>query len=68
MSDRARSQVDPQVAARLFFNSLLALFVEQEILGGKHILPVDEAVYVDHLVDMFVRRLGPGKAGPRPVR
>ena len=69
MNERARSQVDPQIAARLFFNSLLALFVEQEILGGKHILPVDEANYIEHLVDMFVRRLGPGKAaGPRPLR
>ncbi|MQA99208.1 MAG: TetR family transcriptional regulator [Actinobacteria bacterium] len=69
MNDRARAQVDPQIAARLFFNSLLALFVEQEILGGKHILPVDEADYIDHLVDMFVKRLGPGKAtGPRPLR
>src|SRR5687767_7697589 len=35
MNDRAKAQVDPQVAARIFFNALLALFVEQEILGGK---------------------------------
>ena len=62
MSARARSQVDPQVAARLFFNALLAFFVEQEILGGKHMLPADEQVYVDHLVDMFVKRLGTGRA------
>ncbi|HVL63934.1 MAG TPA: TetR/AcrR family transcriptional regulator [Actinomycetota bacterium] len=68
MSERARGQVDPQVAARLFFNSLLAFFVEQEILGGKNLLPADEATYVDHLVDMFVKRLGTGRAGPRPVR
>ncbi len=65
MSQRARSQVDPQVAARLFFNALLAFFVEQEILGGKHLLPVDQRVYVDHLVDMFVRRLGPAKPDGR---
>jgi AcrR family transcriptional regulator len=60
MSPRARTQVDPQVASRLFFNALLAFFVEQEILGGKHLLPADETEYVEHLVDMFVRRLGPG--------
>jgi AcrR family transcriptional regulator len=60
MSHRARTQVDPQVASRLFFNALLAFFVEQDILGGKHLLPADETEYVEHLVDMFVRRLGPG--------
>ena len=71
MNERARSQVDPEVSARIFFNSLLAFFVEQEILGGKHLLPADETSYVDHLVDMFVKRLGPGKpkpAGPKLVR
>jgi AcrR family transcriptional regulator len=62
MSARARAQVDPQVSARLFFNALLAFFVEQEILGGKHMLPADEHVYVEHLVDMFVKRLGSGRA------
>lgn len=67
MNSRARAQVDPQVASRVFFNSLLAFFVEQEILGGKHLLPADEAIYVEHVVDMFVKRLGPGHAGPRPV-
>jgi AcrR family transcriptional regulator len=66
MNSRARSQVDPQVASRLFFNSLLAFFVEQEILGGKHLLPADEGVYVEHVVDMFVKRLGPGH--PQSVR
>jgi AcrR family transcriptional regulator len=66
MSDKARSQVDPQVAARLFFNSLLAFFVEQEILGGKQVLPADESAYVEHLVDMFVKRLGSGRV--RAVR
>ncbi len=69
MNDKTRSQVDPQVSARIFFNSLLAFFVEQEILGGKHLLPADENAYVDHLVDMFVKRLGAGKPqGPRLVR
>jgi AcrR family transcriptional regulator len=70
MNARARTQVDPQVASRLFFNSLLAFFVEQEILGGKHLLPADEGIYVEHIVDMFVKRLGPGhpqSTGPRPV-
>lgn len=70
MSDRTRSQVDPIIAARLFFNALLAFFVEQEILGGKHILPADEQTYVEHLVDMFVKRLGPGRTkstGPRLI-
>ncbi|HVF53405.1 MAG TPA: TetR/AcrR family transcriptional regulator [Actinomycetota bacterium] len=66
MSDRVRPQVDPQVAARLFFNSLLAFFVEQEILGGKHMLPADEGTYIEHLVDMFVKRLGPGRPGVGP--
>jgi AcrR family transcriptional regulator len=60
MSKRARSQVDPQVASRLFFNALLAFFVEQEILGGKHMLPASEHDYIEHLVDMIVKRLGPG--------
>ena len=71
MNERARAQVDPQVSARIFFNALLAFFVEQEILGGKHMLPADEGMYVEHLVDMFVKRLGPGRtkpAGPRAVR
>lgn len=70
MSARAREQVDPQVAARLFFNALLAFFVEQELLGGKHLLPADEHVYIQHLVDMFVKRLGPEQrpSGPRLVR
>jgi AcrR family transcriptional regulator len=70
MSARARGQVDPQVAARLFFNALLAFFVEQELLGGKHLLPADEHVYIEHLVDMFVKRLGPEQrpSGPRLVR
>jgi AcrR family transcriptional regulator len=60
MSKRARSRVDPQVASRLFFNALLAFFVEQEILGGKHMLPASEHDYIEHLVDMIVKRLGPG--------
>jgi AcrR family transcriptional regulator len=70
MSARARGQVDPQVAARLFFNALLAFFVEQELLGGKHLLPANEHVYIEHLVDMFVKRLGPEQrpVGPRLVR
>jgi AcrR family transcriptional regulator len=71
MSVRARSAVDPQVAARLFFNALLAFFVEQEILGGKHMLPADEQTYVDHLVEMFVKRLGSGRPhgrAPQVVR
>jgi AcrR family transcriptional regulator len=69
MSERARTQVDPQVAARLFFNALLAFFVEQELLGGKHLLPADEHVYIEHLVDMLVKRLGPGSnKSPRLVR
>jgi AcrR family transcriptional regulator len=62
MSKRARSQVDPEVASRLFFNALLAFFVEQEILGGKHMLPASEHDYIEHLVDMIVKRLGPGQA------
>jgi TetR/AcrR family fatty acid metabolism transcriptional regulator len=66
MNERARGQVDPQVAARLFFNALLAFFVEQEILGGKHLLPASEQTYIEHLVDMFVKRLGAGR--PRLVR
>ena len=71
MSEKARSQVDPEVVARLFFNSLLAFFVEQEILGGKHMLPADENTYIEHLVDMLVKRLGPGRpkpTGPALVR
>jgi AcrR family transcriptional regulator len=70
MSARARGQVDPQVTARLFFNALLAFFVEQELLGGKHLLPANEHVYIEHLVDMFVKRLGPEQrpSGPRLVR
>ena len=71
MNERAKTQVDPEVAARIFFNSLLAFFVEQEILGGKHLLPADEGTYVAHLVDMFVKRLGPGRpkpTGPKLVR
>ena len=62
MGDRARSSVDPHIASRLFFNALLAFFVEQEILGGRHLLPANEQTYVEHLVDMFVKRLGSGRA------
>ena len=67
MSEKSRTQVDPQVAARIFFNSLLAFFVEQEILGGKHIFPADEQAYVEHLVDMLVKRMGTAKrpGGPK---
>ena len=61
MGAEARTRVDPAVAARLFFNALLAFFVEQEILGGKFMLPADERVYIEHLVDMFVMQLGPEK-------
>ncbi len=71
MSERTRPQVDPEVMARLFFNALLAFFVEQEILGGKHLLPADEQVYIGHLVDMLVKRLGSGRPGatrPRVVQ
>jgi AcrR family transcriptional regulator len=71
MSERTRAQIDPQVAARIFFNSLLAFFVEQEILGGKQALPADEHSYVEHLVDMFVKRIGNGRprgVGPRAVK
>jgi AcrR family transcriptional regulator len=64
MNERARAQVDPQVAARIFFNALLAFFVEQEILGGKHMLPANETRYVEHLVDMVVKRIGPGRSKP----
>jgi AcrR family transcriptional regulator len=42
MNAKTRQQVDAEVSARIFFNSLLAFFVEQEILGGKHMLPADE--------------------------
>jgi hypothetical protein len=49
------------MAARIFFNALLAFFVEQEILGGRYLLPADEREYIEHLVDMFVRRLGAGR-------
>ncbi len=71
MSPQVRAEVDPLVAARLFFNALLAFFVEQEILGGKHLLPADEGAYVEHLVDLFERRLEPGRerpAGPKLVK
>ena len=71
MNERTRAQIDPQVAARIFFNSLLAFFVEQEILGGKQALPADEHSYVEHLVDMFVKRIGNGRPrglGPRAVK
>jgi AcrR family transcriptional regulator len=71
MTERTRAQIDPQVAARIFFNSLLAFFVEQEILGGKQALPADEHSYIEHLVDMFVKRLGAGRpraTGPRAVK
>jgi AcrR family transcriptional regulator len=68
MNSKARAGVDPQVASRLFFNALLAFFVEQEILGGKHLLPADEQTYVDHLVDMFVKRLGTGRPTPSTPR
>jgi AcrR family transcriptional regulator len=71
MNERTRAQIDPQVAARIFFNSLLAFFVEQEILGGKQALPADEHSYIEHLVDMFVKRLGAGRpraTGPRAVK
>jgi AcrR family transcriptional regulator len=71
MGERAKAQVDPQVSARIFFNSLLAFFVEQEILGGKHMLPADESLYVEQLVEMFVKRHGSGRprsANPRIVR
>jgi AcrR family transcriptional regulator len=64
MSARARLQVDPQVAARIFFNAVLAFFVEQEILGGKNIVPGEENTYIEHLVDMFTKRLGPGRPNP----
>jgi AcrR family transcriptional regulator len=71
MNERTRAQIDPQVVARIFFNSLLAFFVEQEILGGKQALPADEHSYVEHLVDMFVKRIGTGRPrgiGPRAVK
>ncbi|MGH2756378.1 MAG: TetR/AcrR family transcriptional regulator [Actinomycetota bacterium] len=69
MSERARQQIDPEVIARIFFNSLLAFFVEQEILGGKHIFPGDEQAYVEHLVDMLVKRLGAQRVkGVVPLR
>lgn len=68
MSEKAQVQVDPQVTARIFFNALLAFFVEQEILGGKHMLPADETAYVEHLVDMVVGRTGPGRSKPTGPR
>ena len=68
MSERARAQVDPLVSARLFFNAMLAFFVEQEILGGKHLLPADQDAYIEHLVDMFVKRLGTGRSKPAAPR
>ncbi|MEA2498485.1 MAG: hypothetical protein QOH26_890 [Actinomycetota bacterium] len=71
MDESTRAEVDPQVAARIFFNALLAFFVEQEILGGKHLLPADESSYFAHLVDMMETRLGSAparKTGPRAVR
>jgi AcrR family transcriptional regulator len=68
MNEKTRQQVDAAVSARIFFNSLLAFFVEQEILGGKHMLPADENTYVEHLVDMFVKRLGPGPPKPTGPR
>ena len=68
MDEDTRNEVDPQVAARIFFNALLAFFVEQEILGGKHLLPADESSYFDHLVDMMETRLGTGTTGPARPR
>jgi hypothetical protein len=39
------------------------------LLGGKHLLPADEHVYIEHLVDMVVKRLGPASnKSPRLVR
>jgi len=67
MSEKARRQVDPAVIARIFFNSLLAFFVEQQILGGKHIVPADEQAYVEHLVDMVVKRMGVSKRRGGPT-
>lgn len=66
MNESAKGHVDPEVSARIFFNSLLAFFVEQEILGGKQVLPADEGAYIEHLVDMFVKRHGSGR--PRTIR
>jgi hypothetical protein len=68
MTEKAESPVDPQVAARIFFNALLAFFVEQEILGGKHLLPADENEYIEHLVEMMEFRLGPGHGRPTILR
>lgn len=64
MEPQERSEVDPQMTARLFFNALLAFFVEQEILGGKHLLPADENAYIGHLVDFLETRLRPGSVPP----
>lgn len=68
MSEHTRAQVDPQVSARIFFNALLAFFVEQEILGGKHLLPADENEYIEHLVGMLEERLEHARRGPRAIR
>jgi AcrR family transcriptional regulator len=59
--EEREGEIDPEIAARIFFNALLAFFVEQEILGGKHMLPADESAYVELLVDMVVSRVGPDK-------
>jgi AcrR family transcriptional regulator len=55
--DRAelRDEVDVEAAAAMFLASLTGMFITYEILGGKHVEPLDDERIVGQMCDIFLR-------------
>ncbi|MDJ0677870.1 MAG: TetR/AcrR family transcriptional regulator [Calothrix sp. MO_167.B42] len=45
---------DPEAAARIFLGSLVHFYITQEVLHGKHILPMANERFIDSLVDLVL--------------
>jgi len=48
---------DPFLTARAFMGMLLIYFFTQELLGGKHITPIERTTWIDQAVQLFIEGL-----------
>ncbi|ASC73567.1 HTH-type transcriptional repressor AcnR [Halomicronema hongdechloris C2206] len=50
---------DPEAAARIFVGSLITYVMTQKLLHGQSIIPMQQDVLIDSVIDMIVRYPGP---------
>ncbi len=50
-----RDEVDVEAAAAMFLASLTGMFIMHEILGGKHVEPLDDERVLGRMCDTFLR-------------